>query len=71
MSPEDVRERLRSVKYPGFSRDIVSFGIVKDIQLDAYRTQVRLALPTENKEVADAVVAAVDELLASIACTIS
>ncbi|MFP6608689.1 MAG: Mrp/NBP35 family ATP-binding protein [Deltaproteobacteria bacterium] len=66
MGPEDVRERLRSVKYPGFSRDIVSFGIVKDIQLDAHRTQVRLALPTENKEVADAVVAAVDELLASI-----
>ena len=28
-----VREQLRVVKYPGFSRDIVSFGIVKEVQI--------------------------------------
>ena len=28
-----VREQLRAVKYPGFSRDIVSFGIVKEVQI--------------------------------------
>jgi len=30
-SAEQVRERLKTVKYPGFSRDIVSFGLVTDI----------------------------------------
>ena len=30
MTPEFIREALRQVRYPGFSRDIVSFGLVKD-----------------------------------------
>lgn len=30
---EQVRERLKTVKYPGFSRDIVSFGLVKDVHV--------------------------------------
>jgi len=25
----DIRNALKSVKYPGYSRDIVSFGLVK------------------------------------------
>jgi ATP-binding protein involved in chromosome partitioning len=33
LTAELVRERLKAVKYPGFSRDIVSFGLVKDIHL--------------------------------------
>ena len=35
ISDAQVREQLRVVKYPGFSRDIVSFGIVKDVQIGA------------------------------------
>jgi ATP-binding protein involved in chromosome partitioning len=27
-----VREKLSTVKYPGFSRDIVSFGVVKEVR---------------------------------------
>jgi len=29
-----VMEALRTVKYPGYSRDIVSFGLVKGVQID-------------------------------------
>ncbi|NBP24528.1 MAG: DUF59 domain-containing protein, partial [Proteobacteria bacterium] len=29
-----VMEVLRTVKYPGYSRDIVSFGLVKGVQID-------------------------------------
>jgi len=50
MTPDQIKERLKSVKYPGFSRDIVSFGIVKDIELDSKRTQVRLLIVTENED---------------------
>lgn len=32
-TPHDVQETLKSVKYPGFSRNIVSFGLVKDVQV--------------------------------------
>lgn len=31
MDAEQVKEALKAVKYPGYSRDIVSFGLVKDI----------------------------------------
>ena len=34
MTIDEIRDLLKEVKYPGFSRDIVSFGVVKDISLD-------------------------------------
>src|SRR6266436_2919126 len=30
---EEIREALKQVKFPGFSRDIVAFGIVKSISI--------------------------------------
>ncbi len=30
----DIRQALATVRYPGFSRDIVSFGLVKDVRVD-------------------------------------
>ncbi len=29
---EQILEKLKSVKYPGFDKDIVSFNFVKDIK---------------------------------------
>ena len=31
ISEEQVKNALKSVKYPGFTRDIVSFGLVKSV----------------------------------------
>ena len=33
VSEDKIREALRQVKFPGFSRDIVSFGIVKSVSI--------------------------------------
>ena len=33
VNAEMVREALRAVKYPGFSRDIVSFGLVESAEV--------------------------------------
>ncbi|MFR4416142.1 MAG: iron-sulfur cluster assembly protein [Akkermansia sp.] len=35
LTPELIRAALTTVKLPGFSRDIVSFGLVKKIDIDA------------------------------------
>ena len=35
LTNEQVLEQLRRVRYPGFSRDIVSFGIVKNVEISA------------------------------------
>ena len=32
-TPQELLESLRQVKYPGFNRDIVSFGMVRDIRI--------------------------------------
>lgn len=32
-SPNEILAELKKVKYPGFTRDIVSFGMVKDIEI--------------------------------------
>src|SRR5438034_1818495 len=51
ISEEQVRDALRSVRYPGFSRDIVSFGLVKNVQIDRGEVQVQLALATNDPNV--------------------
>ena len=51
ISEEQVRNALRSVRYPGFSRDIISFGLLKDVQIDDGQIKVQLALATNDPNV--------------------
>ena len=48
MSPEFIREALRQVHYPGYSRDIVSFGLIKDIRCEPGLTTVRIEIKTRD-----------------------
>jgi len=50
MTQEHVNNLLKSINYPGFSRDIVSFGIVKGIQVSENQISVNLAIATQNQE---------------------
>ncbi|MCE2825989.1 MAG: Mrp/NBP35 family ATP-binding protein [Verrucomicrobium sp.] len=65
-----VLEVLRSVKYPGYSRDIVSFGLVKGVQIDGSAVGVLLELTAPNPEIgrqiADAAKAALRDRLEGI-----
>src|SRR5205814_9036638 len=51
ISEEQVKNALKAVKYPGFTRDIVSFGMVKSIQIDNGDVKVQLALATNDPNV--------------------
>src|SRR5438445_3693240 len=51
ISEEQVRNALRSVRYPGFTRDIVSFGLIKGIEIDNGEVKVQLALATNDPNV--------------------
>jgi len=51
ISEEQVRNALKSVRYPGFSRDIVSFGLLKSIEIDNGEVKVQLALATNDPNV--------------------
>ncbi len=50
INPDGIRNALKNVKYPGFTRDIVSFGLVKDIKVEDGRVQVSLMLPKPDKK---------------------
>src|ERR1700677_1527149 len=43
--------QLRGVKYPGYSRDIVSFGMVKDVQVDGTRVSVSISVTTADPNI--------------------
>jgi len=45
LSPDTIRKALQGVKYPGFTRDIVSFGLVKDVKIDGGKVNISLVLP--------------------------
>jgi len=51
VSEDQIREALKTVKYPGFSRDIVSFGLVKGIEARNGNVIVQLALTTNDPAV--------------------
>ena len=51
ITEDQVREALRTVRYPGFSRDIVSFGLVKEILINDGEVKVQLALATNDPNV--------------------
>src|SRR5256886_10147374 len=51
ISEEQVKNALKSVRYPGFTRDIVSFGLVKSVNIDNGEVKVQLALATNDPNV--------------------
>ncbi|HVT72192.1 MAG TPA: P-loop NTPase [Lacunisphaera sp.] len=51
MTADDIKEALKQVKYPGFSRDIVSFGLVRTAAFDAGTAKVGLAITTSDPKV--------------------
>jgi ATP-binding protein involved in chromosome partitioning len=51
MSPDFIREALRQVRYPGFSRDIISFGLVKDVLCEPGLVTVHIEVATRDPKV--------------------
>jgi len=49
---DDIKNALKAVKYPGYSRDIVSFGLVKEIATAPDGVNVVMQLTTSNPEAA-------------------
>ena len=50
MKKSEVLTLLQSIQYPGFSRDIVSFGMVKNVNVGKDNVKIELAIKTQNDE---------------------
>ena len=51
ITEDQVREALAKVPYPGFSRDIISFGLVKGVRVEGAHLRVLISLQTKDPEV--------------------
>jgi ATP-binding protein involved in chromosome partitioning len=50
MNKNQILEKLKSINYPGFNRDIVSFGMVKDVIIDNSIITIMLSISSQNEE---------------------
>ena len=48
MTKEQILETLKTVKYPGLDRDIVSFGFVKEVEVQGDKVKVFLQVSTKD-----------------------
>lgn len=66
MTSEQIKEQLKQVKYPGFSRDIVSFGLVRSAGEFDGTVKVSLALNTSDPKVPLQLKREVDQCLRAV-----
>jgi ATP-binding protein involved in chromosome partitioning len=50
MNKNQILEKLKTINYPGFNRDIVSFGMVKDVIIDNRIITIMLSISSQNEE---------------------
>src|SRR6478672_11307755 len=61
-----ITEALKAVKYPGYSRDIVSFGLVKEISVNNGAVSVLLQLTGGTPEVVPQLKSSVEQALRAL-----
>lgn len=67
LTEEKVRHALQSVKYPGYSRDIVSFGLVKQIAANNGAASILVQLTSGTPQLAQQIKADCEQVLRSLA----
>jgi ATP-binding protein involved in chromosome partitioning len=66
LSEAQVYETLKTVKYPGYTRDIVSFGLVKSVQVRGQDVDVGIQMTTNQQDVATQIQQATEEALRAL-----
>jgi ATP-binding protein involved in chromosome partitioning len=63
ITEETIKDALRAVKYPGFSRDIISFGLLKHVAINGGALSVQFDLNSPNREAAQQIKADAERAL--------
>ncbi len=63
VTQDTVLNSLKAVKYPGYSRDIVSFGLVKEISITNGVVRISMQLTSSNPEAAQQIKAEAERVL--------
>ena len=63
MNKQEILNLLKGINYPGFSRDIVSFGMIENVEIDGKNVSIALKITTDKDEKKQTVVDAVKNIL--------
>lgn len=66
ISEAQILDALRTVKYPGFSRDIVSFGLIKGIRIEGPDVTVQFSLAARDPNIPRQIHEAAQSALATV-----
>lgn len=66
ITQEDILNTLKTIIYPNFKKDIVSFGFVKDINLHQEQLALRIEIPSNSIEVINQLTNEVNEKIRSL-----
>ncbi|MBZ7969509.1 Mrp/NBP35 family ATP-binding protein [Campylobacter sp. LH-2024] len=63
---EQILEKLKSVKYPGFEKDIVSFNFIKDVKVENNEALINIEIASSNPEVSNEIRKNINEVLSAL-----
>ena len=66
LTPESIKEALKSVTYPGYSRDIMSFGLVQNVACNDGAVSVLIRLTSHNPPVAQQLKAECEKVIKAL-----
>ncbi len=69
LTKDGVLAKLKEVKYPGFEKDIVTFGFVKDVEVQDGNVFVQVEIVSSAKEVGDELKTSIEHALKAIGAT--
>jgi ATP-binding protein involved in chromosome partitioning len=63
---ETILNALKAVKYPGYSRDIVSFGIVRNVTVEGDKVSAQLLLTSNSGQAGDQIKTEIENVLGKL-----
>ncbi len=66
LTQQNILEALKSVKYPGYTRDVVSFGLVKNVAVNGGAVSVSMQLTGGTAEIAGQIKAAAEKAVRAV-----
>ena len=64
---DQIKNALTAVKFPGFSRDIVSFGLVREVELEQGVAQIGIEITTGDTKVPETIARAIKSTIGALA----
>jgi ATP-binding protein involved in chromosome partitioning len=66
MDTQSIREKIQEVKYPGFSRDILSFGLVKEVTFEKDQVFITIELTTSDASIPEKIAHSLKETVGTL-----